>query len=136
VPASRDDLQAIARYGEQAPDDYGGVHIDGSEVVVHFVQDHERHIAALREFVSSPDRLRAVSTTRSWRHVMSARDEVSGSLLSDPALGVTSVGIALRGGQFAIVVGIDPYSPERVAAVHRAIDHEVVVEAQGPVRLA
>jgi hypothetical protein len=130
------DSNVVSAYGATEPS-FGGVYFDGDVVVALFTSDVRVHDEVLRPRLTAPDQFRAELADRSWATVEAANRSIQEALLfTGPRIpGVNSVGIGKMDGQFAIKVGIDPYSEELAEQVRRAASpFEVVVHQQGVAR--
>jgi hypothetical protein len=71
APWRIDDGARIARYAKTVPDSFAGQWIeDGDSRVVAFTESVDEHLAALRELVYAPDKIRVVQFRYTFRHLL------------------------------------------------------------------
>jgi hypothetical protein len=131
-----DDQSAVYDYASPRHE-FGGLFHDGDVLVVLFTADLDRHEQAIRALSAEPDLIRVLPASRSWTEVTAANELIQSRLLGAAAHpAVTTVGIVVQDGQFAIGVGIWPHTAEIVAEIERLCAPEAVeVRAQDRPRL-
>lgn len=126
------DADVAATYAAAQPG-FGGTYLDGDQFVVLFTDDAERHEHALRGLVEHPEGLTVRSTSRTLAEVRESAARVKDRLFhTGTAADISSVGIAVREGEFVVEVGLDPYSGERETQVREAVRPDPVVVRPQP----
>lgn len=134
APWKIDDGARIARYGEATPETFAGQWIEnGTERVVAFTESIDEHLAALRELVYAPDRIRAVQFRYSYRHLLDLTHRIASILGTNE--GLTGWGPDVIHNRVNVRV-----LPERIDEVHRSFmetnPDDVLVEPGTPKNLA
>jgi hypothetical protein len=85
---------AIAAYGCEHPDTYGGLSVEGGIVVVLFTADIDVHARALAELVDRPELLEVRSTTYTLAQLAAVQDEVTATLVAMTDTPLRTAGIS------------------------------------------
>lgn len=126
------DIDAVTAYAADQPG-FGGTYIDGDRLVVLFTDNVGRHKSALRAIVDHPEYLVVRGASRTLAEVRAAAERVTNRLLHGGAApDVSSVGVAVHDGEFAVEIGLDPHSDERAAQVRAAAAPDPVVVRPQP----
>jgi hypothetical protein len=134
VPHQQDAEPAI-RYGEEAPDEYGGVYFEGVTLIVLFTNNLETHRAELERRVNAPSLLDVRCADRTFVEAEREKDLIVQRLMKNPSTKldfVTGVGITLRDRQWVTSVGVESSIETSIRAVRDAVaPTEVVIEETG-----
>lgn len=124
------DEAAVTRYAESQPT-FGGHYRKGSRLVVMFTDDLPEHEAAIRQLVSNRRHVLIRHANRTWAQVQHANEWIAQRVMQREDTNMTSVGIRLKGDQFAIFVEVYPYSDAAARRVRELAAPESVVIEQG-----
>jgi hypothetical protein len=131
APRTIDDGARIARYAKTVPDTFAGQWIeDGDSLVVAFTESVDEQLAALRELVYAPDKIRVVQLRYTYRHLLGLQHRIVDILGTKD--GLTSWGVDVINN--CVVVRV---LPERLHEVRRVLGEtnpeDVRVELGSPI---
>jgi hypothetical protein len=128
------DHQAAALYSESL-DSFGGSYYDedADKIVLLFTGDPELYRDAIAQRTTTPERIVLRRTSRSQAEVDQASSRVVRLVMGQASLPqVNEVGPGLRGDEFVIEVGIDPYSEQVAATIRELVAPEQVIVTYAP----